>query len=62
MPLVLSSENMSAWLAGEPPQLAEDIDDAVQVFPVPPQMNKWTGIVTVCPVTTLMSFCDIALK
>jgi hypothetical protein len=31
---------MRVRLAGEPPQLAEDVDGAVQMFPVSPQMNK----------------------
>jgi hypothetical protein len=31
---------MRAWLAGEPLQLAEDVDNVTQMFPVSPQMNK----------------------
>jgi putative SOS response-associated peptidase YedK len=40
MPLALSSDDMSAWLGGEAPQIAQDVDDTVQMFPVSPLMNK----------------------
>jgi putative SOS response-associated peptidase YedK len=40
VPLVLSGDDVSAWLGGEPPQIAKDVDDTVQMFPVSPQMNK----------------------
>ncbi len=40
MPLVLDAAAMNAWLVGEPPRLAENIDDALQYYPVSPKMNK----------------------
>ncbi len=40
MPLVLDGTGMEAWLAGNPPQLAENIDGAINLFPVSPRMNK----------------------
>ena len=35
-----SGEKAGAWLAGEPPVLASDINTVVQFFPVSPKMNK----------------------
>ncbi len=40
MPLVLDASGMNAWLAGEPPMLAEDIEDSLRFYPVSPRMNK----------------------
>ena len=38
--LILDGVGMEAWLAGNPPQLAENIDAAIKLFPVSPRMNK----------------------
>ncbi len=40
MPLILNGSGMEAWLAGEAPRLADDIDAAVKFFPVSPRVNK----------------------
>jgi putative SOS response-associated peptidase YedK len=40
MPVILDANGMQAWLAGEPPTVAPDIETVVQLFPVSPRMNK----------------------
>ncbi len=40
MPLMLDAPRIEAWLLGAAPQIAEDIDSAVKLFPVSPRMNK----------------------
>ena len=40
MPLVLDAVGTNAWLAGELPRRAEDIDDILKFYPVSPRMNK----------------------
>ncbi len=40
MPLMLDATGIEGWLSGGGPQLAEDIDSAVKLFPVSPRMNK----------------------
>lgn len=40
MPLILDNGKFEAWLAWKPPQLMENVDEAVRYFPVSPRMNK----------------------
>lgn len=40
MPMVMDDKGMEAWLAGEPPCLAHDVDDMLHLYPVSPRMNR----------------------
>ena len=40
MPIIMDADGIKAWLAGEPPVLAAEIDTVVQFYPVSPKMNK----------------------
>ncbi len=40
MPMILDEQGRKAWLMGELPKLAVDMDTAIHFYPVSPRMNK----------------------
>jgi putative SOS response-associated peptidase YedK len=40
MPVMLAKETFEPWLSGSDPVTDPDIDAAVDIWPVPPKMNK----------------------